>query len=196
MEYGSRLRFALVVIGAIILLIVSVWGVTSIARRLLNGEPQTGGTTQQVALDQYVRPGTYVRLTAEGPIVADENFRSYQIDIAQDHREIKIFKGYNRNLVDTKYFDNNPEAYVNFLKALSKANFTSYSKTASDDRQGACANGRRYTYELYDQGSDVVRSWGSSCSGIGNFTGQGTAVRSLFRTQIPSVGTLLGGIDF
>jgi hypothetical protein len=188
MEYGSRLRFALLTIGGIVLLILSVWGVTSIAKRILGGESKpTTSTKQQIFLDDYARPNTVVKLTVEGPIVADEKFVSYEIDVAQNYRQIKTFKGYNKTLVDNKYYNNNNEAYVNFLKALRRYNFTAKTKSTSEDEKGTCATGNRYIYQLTDQdtNTDTIRSWNTSCGTVGSFAGLGSSIRSLFRAQIP-----------
>ena len=195
MEYGSRLRFALVTIGAIILLILSIWGITSIARNLLGGNKSTSSTVKQINLDDYTNSGSAFSYTAQGPIVADENFQSYQITVTQNYRELKIFKGYNKTLVSNQHFGNNNEAYTNFIKALAHANFTSKNKN-SEDEKGACASGDRFIYQMTSDNQDVVRSWGSTCGGSGNYTGLGGATRLLFKAQIPDINNLTQDFSF
>jgi hypothetical protein len=187
MEYGSRLRFVLLTIGAILLLVLSAWGIASIARNLINGPDKKTSQTEKINLTDYTRPNTSVKITVEGPIVADENFESYEIEVGQNFRRITVYKGYGKTVVLQKSYDNNDVAFESFMKALAKAGFTnSNSSTATEDERGSCATGKRYVYELKDFDEQVSRLWNTTCSTkIGTLTGGGQAIRSLFKAQIP-----------
>ena len=196
MEYGSRLRFALFTIGAIILLILSIWGVSSIAKSIFKGgSASKQPVVQTIALEDYARPNTVTKMTAEGPIVAEEKFKSYEINVAQDYREIKIYKGYNKSIVSSQRYPNNPEAYENFLKALKKANFTLKNKGSSEDEKGACATGARFIYQVDDDQKEAFRSWGTKCGSLGSSKGQGSAIRNLFESQIPDFRDMAAETD-
>ncbi len=192
MEYGSRLRFALFAIGGILLLVLSIWGITSIAKRVIGGPTTTTkNAVKQVDLAEYVKPDTFVRLTVEGPVVASEKYESYEIDVSQDYRELKIFSGYTKTVASDIRFDNNNNSYESFMLSLKQARFVNKNKLYGPDETGYCATGNRYVYELYDQDQQKIHTWNTSCSNsIGSFAGLGTSVRSLFRAQIPDFNKL------
>ena len=186
MEYGPRIRFILFSIAAVLLLVLSAWGIVSIAHRVFRSNKTIATQSQKINLDEYARGGTNTRITVSGPIVADEKFVSYQIDISANKRELKTFRGYERKIVDDKIYTNNSVAYSDFLKALTRLNFTTKLKDRGEDEHGYCATGSRYTYELYDVDEQILRSWSVSCGNtIGSYGGPGPATRALFKTQIP-----------
>lgn len=186
MEYGSRLRFILLSIAAIVVLILSAWGIATLARNVFDRDSSATSTTEKVDLTEYIRPNTSAKVTIEGPIVADENFESYEIEIGQDFRRMTVYRGYGRSVVAQKTYDNNDQAYDQFMRALAKLGFTNSTATTLKDERGSCATGSRFIYELKDFDESVQRLWGVSCSSNnGSFAGSGTSVRSLFRSQIP-----------
>lgn len=186
MEYGSRLRFILLSIAAIVVLILSAWGIATLARNVFDGESTPSSTSEKVDLTEYIRPNTSVKVTVEGPIVADEKFESYEIEVGQDFRRITVYKGYGKSVVAQKSYDNNDQAFDQFMRALAKVGFTNAIATTSSDERGTCATGSRYTYELKDFDESVQRLWGVSCSANnGSFAGSGPSVRALFKAQIP-----------
>lgn len=187
MEYGSRLRFALLAIGGILLLVLSIWGVTSIARHLFGGTsaPKTS-LVKKTDLADYDTSSSYIRVTVDGPIIADEDHVSYQIEVGQNYRDMKIFSGYDKKLVDEVRYSNNSTAYINLLKALKLTSFTAKNPAYGNDEVGYCATGNRHIYELIDHSKDVIRSWNTSCdASIGTFAGAGPSVRYLLQKQIP-----------
>ena len=186
MEYGTRIRFVLVTLLAIVLLVLSAWGIASISKRIFGGAKTTAAAEQKIELLDYDRPSTSVKLIVQGPVVADEQYVSYEIEVGQDFRQITLYKGYGKTIVQQKRYDNNPQAYRAFLEALRRLGYTSKVKGASDNEQGACATGKRYIYELNDLDEQVLRTWGVSCtSSTGSFGGTGSGVRSLFKAQVP-----------
>ncbi len=186
MEYGSRLRFALLALGGILLLVLSIWGITSIAHHLIGGSTPKTTTVKKTDLAEYNTSSSYIRIAVDGPIIANEQHVSYQIEVGQNYRDLKIFSGYNKTLVNEVQLSNDSTAYINLLKALKLANFTSKNTTYGNDEVGYCATGDRHIYELVDRGSDVLRSWNTSCDvSIGTFAGSGPSVRALMQKQIP-----------
>lgn len=197
MEYGSRIKYILLTLGAIILLVLSVWGIASIAKNLFSSNTTSSGTQQEqkVNLTDYQKPNTVVKLTVEGPIVADENFNGYEIEVAQDFRQMTYFKGFGRAVVTQKRYDNNAAAYESFMQALSRLGFANTKKSTSESELGACPTGKRYVYELHDLDEQIIRTWSGSCSTDGTFGGNGSGVRSLFKAQIPDAAAILKGTN-
>ena len=189
MEYGSRIRFFLLTIGAIILLVLSAWGIASIAKKVFSGSgnKSTTAQTEKVELTDYMRPNTSVKISVYGPVVADEKYESYEIEVGQDFRRITVYKGYGNTVVFTKTYDNNAEAYESFLKSLAKYSYTTKANnSAGDDERGSCPTGFRYVYEVKDFDETPSRLWGVSCGAkIGSFAGNGPSTRALFKAQIP-----------
>lgn len=196
MEFGVRIRYAIITIFAILLLIFSAWGIASISKRVFSGNKKTDTTqVQKYDLADYLRPNTSVKVTVEGPIVADETFVSYDIEVGQDFRQITRYKGYGKAVVSQKRYDNNDASYEAFMQALSRLGFTTKAKNSSGDSEtGACPTGRRFIYELKDIDEQVFRTWNVSCnSTLGSFGGSATSVRTLFKNQIPDATAILSG---
>lgn len=193
MEYGSRWRIALFSLLGIILLVLSIWGITSITRSIFKPKKTTAPTTQQVVLSEYARGGTAVKLQTGGPIVGDEKYVSYEIEVTETFRKMTTFAGYQQVPTNTVQYDNNLEAYRNFLRALERNSFlTQIRNTEGLDYTAACPTGRRFNYILTDQKEQISNLWNTSCSATkGTMGGNGTAIRSLFKAQITDYDTLL-----
>lgn len=193
MEYGSRLRFILLTIVGILFLVLSAWGIISLARNIFNGSDNNNtAVVQKIELADYARANTAAKLTVGGPIVGDDQYVSYEIEVAENFRKITVFKGYEKTIISEKTYDNNYEAYRTFLQALERINYTTKVKGASDDETAACSTGRRFVYGLEDQGETVSRLWSTSCtSKLGSMAGSGVAARALFKAQIPDYKTIL-----
>ena len=61
-----------------------------------------------------------VRMTVRGPIIAEEEHRSYQISISPDKREFTSYQGYLDRPIDRQQLDNNSQAYEEFVYALDR----------------------------------------------------------------------------
>jgi hypothetical protein len=183
----------------IIVTIALIFGMIMVGRYLFAG--QTSDNTQTSKLDSArdnllaVDADRSVAMTVRGPLVAQENFRSYEIKVSPDARSYISYKGYDDTVVSQKNFANLTVAYKEFVYALDRAEFTKPGRQTGqpdvDNVSGICATGRLYTFTLYN-GSDVVNSsWTSSCSGsAGTFGANVDQVGKLFANQIP--GTNLG----
>jgi hypothetical protein len=138
-------------------------------------------------LSSYAGTSTVVRFTVSGPIVGDDQFNSYQITVGREQTAFETRQGYEAQPINQRTYENNQEAYVNFLRALDFAGFTRGDKKASKDERGTCANGRRYVMEIRSGESDKQRFWATTCRGQGSFGGNVEEVRRLFNAQIPAI---------
>lgn len=157
----------------------------------------SGGPKEEQAIDlsSYGNTDAVVRLTVEGPVVADQNHNAYQITIGRNTAKIETYKGYERQVIETKVYENNEEAYETLLLSLERAG---YQRTIEDesntDPRGICPTGNRYTYELVDGSSTLIESWSASCN-KGTFRGDATAIRNLFIRQIPEFSRVTGKLN-
>lgn len=140
-----------------------------------------------------------VRMTVRGPIVADENFRSYQVVVDSSSRTLSTYSGYLEQTIDSKQYPNNVKAYEEFVYALDKANTMrgeAIKDETKNDTRGVCANGKVYEFEVLQSNSTVKRLWTSTCKGSpGSFKASVSQVEGLFQKQIPDSKPLLEKVD-
>ena len=178
------------IVLVIIVTIVAIIALVSVGRALLNrGEsneaPEENPATRSLLVAEADRS---VRMTVRGPIIADENFNSYQIEVSPIERRMTTYKGYRDEVIDTERLGNSMKGYEEFVYALNKANFTREEQLTGelDDIRGVCANGRLYTFEILQAQSVVKELWTSSCrDAAGSFRGNAVQSRDLFLKQIP-----------
>ncbi len=154
---------------------------------------QATESIERNALVDYAGTSTVVRLTIEGPIVADQNFRATEITIGSGKNEIKTIQGYQGRVDTARSFESNSAAYANFLRALDLQGYTLGNSNAQwADYRGFCPAGQRYIFEIIN-GSEVVQKyWSASCGRMGNFEGNTLQVLNLFRAQIPEYRQIVG----
>jgi len=139
-----------------------------------------------------------VQMTVRGPIVANENFRSYRITVNSLNRTMTTYAGYLEQPIDNKTLDNNAQAYEQFVYALDKANMVNGEAFTGekDDTRGICATGRVYEFEVLQNDEVVKRLWTSTCKGSpGSFRASVSQVSDLFLDQVPDNKVLLKEID-
>ena len=139
-----------------------------------------------------------VRMTVRGPIVADENFRSYQIAVDSSSRRLTTSSGYLEQTIDSVQLGNNTKAYEEFVYALNNAKLMEGEVLTGekDERRGRCATGRLYEFEVMQSTSVVKRLWTTTCKGSrGSLEASVNQVRNLFHEQIPEYKTALKTID-
>lgn len=193
---GSRVIPILILL---VVVVVAIIGLVTLGRILLGGNGSKITEDDPAARALLTTDADYsVRMTVRGPIVADEDFRSYTVTISPSGRQMVSYSGYDNRTLDTTQLSNTTEAYAQFVGALDRANFVKSATLsgAQNDTQGACATGRLYTFEILQAQSLVKQLWTTSCNGVsGSFRGNATAVRSLFLRQIPNSNDLLRAIN-
>lgn len=182
------MKWFLGVIGAsiaIILLVVFVFRRPNEPTRITT-EP--GGTTveEQLHLPDYADSSAVVRYTIQGKVVGEEQYRSIRISVSQSSRKVEVLQGYDQTVIDTKEYPNKQTAFDNFLQALDKAGYSNVREDISSDERGVCPKGRRYVFDIIENGDTMQRTWTTSCgSRTGSFAGNRSTIESLFRDQIP-----------
>lgn len=176
----------------VIIIIVAIAGLVGLVRLLFTGS--TSGTpdqdinvSQQNLLDST--EGRSVSMTVRGPIVADEDFRSYQIIVSPDTREFTAYSGYLAAVLEQESLPNNVAAYDQFVHALDKANMVKGTPFEGEKNNvlGICATGRVYEFSVMNADSTDQMLWTSTCSGSpGSLRASATQLSQLFLNQVPN----------
>jgi hypothetical protein len=187
------------IVLVVVIIIIAIASLVSLARVVFfsGSASKTDATdTSQVALLNTV-VGHRVVMTVRGPIVADEKFHSYKIDISPDTRTIKTYTGYLDTIVDQNTLGNNVAAYDQFVHALDKANLVKGKQFEGDKniKLGVCATGSVYDFSVLDGDTVVKDLWTSTCQGSpGSLDGSVTQLTNLFTNQIPGANTQISKI--
>jgi hypothetical protein len=188
-------KYALGVLGAIIVIVLAI---ILIFRRTPSSEVPNApkGTQQAVSVDDYADKDAQVAMTVDGPINAREDHRAIVITVSRTDRTLEVYQGYDRELLRRETFGNTEASYSTFVKALAETGFGLSRHSAVEDEIGACPQGRRYYYDIRENGSQVLHLWNTSCGGqIGTFGGTtGASIRQLFQKQIPGYNQLVNGV--
>ncbi|HRJ06719.1 MAG TPA: hypothetical protein PK096_01835 [Candidatus Saccharibacteria bacterium] len=195
---GARL-FPLFIILIIIALVIAA--IVSIGRAVFNSGSDTNSedTSQtDVGRESLLKTdeSRSVQMTVRGPIVADENFTSYRIEISPSERDMDVYKGYLEDRTNGKSLSNNTQAYEQFVFALDKANMmkgeNSEDSEATDDLRGICATGYVYEFAVLEARSEVKRLWTSTCDGSpGSLQASKEQLADLFLAQVPGADDLI-----
>lgn len=192
------------VVLVVVVIIIAITALVSLARVVFfSGTPSAPAAVVDTSQSSLLNTsaGRSVSMTVRGPIVADEKFRSYKIDISANDRTIKTYSGYLDTVIDRTSLGNNVASYDQFVHALDKANLTKGKQLIGDknDTRGICATGSVYDFAIYS-GADVVKDlWTSSCSGSsGSLNASVTQLSSLFTNQIPGASAQISkiGLNF
>lgn len=193
MYKGSNPKIVPIIIAVIIIALI-VAALVSLGRILLagnSGTKQADTTTESERIRSDLlntASGRAVRFTERGPIIADEQFKSYQIIITPTTRTYTTYNGYLDRIVGSKVYQNNDKAYEELVYALDKANVHRVRDTqGNDDIRGICAtNGRLYIFETTNIDSATHTLWTSTCKGsTGNMGANLAQVKALFTNQVP-----------
>lgn len=189
MYRGNSSRILPVVLILIVAAIV-IAGLVSLGRVIFGGgqstEKKPVDTSREALLSVF--PSNSVRMTVRGPLVADEQFRSYRITVDPEGRNLTIFSGYLDQVLTSTQLNNNTKAYEQLVYALDKANMVKGIPftDAKDDTRGICATGRVYEFEVVKSGNVVKRLWTSTCKGSsGSLRASRDQLYNLFMQQIP-----------
>jgi hypothetical protein len=192
-EFGGPTRLGMIIIGVIFFLIVAALFYFIVGG---GGGNEEGLSTAERnrRLVTTIHSGRSVRMTVYGPVVANEDRQSYEITVSTSSRRFAGYTGYSQTQVASKDLDNTYEGYQQFVFALQRAGFDK-ERTVSEDKaddRGACSSGKRYVYELFENGDSIKRVWTTTCGNAkGTFGGTNTVTRDLFNKQIPDFKTVV-----
>lgn len=184
----------------IVITIVAVAAVIAIGRALFGGnesdQKDKNINAGQIAL-LSTDEGRAVRLTVRGPIVANENFRSYSVIVSPSSRQITTYEGYLDKEISQKKLDNNVKAYTELVYALDKRKMMNGTQLTEqqNDLRGICASGKVYKFETLNDNSVVKSLWTSDCSGSkGSAQANVNEILDMFLKQIPEGKKMVAGI--
>jgi hypothetical protein len=181
----GRLIAAFAGIIIFIILLVLIFG---------HGKPAPTGPTIQ-PLPDYASTDATVSFTTDGLVNGDELHRQIRITISNSQRTLDVLQGYNGQVIMSKNFENNQEAYFVFLKSINYSGFLAKNKKkVSSDERGVCPLGFRYIFDLNGDEGDLSRLWTTSCA-IGNWGGNLPTVQALFKYQIPNYSNLTADVN-
>lgn len=181
----------------IIVIIIAIAGLVAVARALFF--PGSGSDTKnQIDISQQALLTTTddrsVSMTVRGPIVANENFRSYSIVISPSNRTIKTFTGYLDTVLEEQSLGNNTAAYSEFVNALNRANLSKGTELEGErnDVLGICATGKVVQFSIMKDGKSIETLWTSTCGGSpGSLRASVDQLAQLFRAQIPNASVII-----
>lgn len=193
MEFASKLRWILILFLTLVIIIITGWGLYTIAKRIF-----TSGSDlpAQISNVYEVSNADSTTFHVDGPVVASEDHRSYDITVSQNVASIKVYKAYGATVISEKSYLNTQESYSTFLSALENLDVANRVKntTETDDLNyaGICAIGKTYILSF---DNDLTR-WSTTCSrkqGTANFAM--VTVKDLFEKQIPDFREIIRGIN-
>jgi hypothetical protein len=196
-----RTKRILPVILVIVIIIVAIIALVSLARAVFfsgSNAPSTEvvDVSRQALLNTTADRS--VRMTVRGPIVADEVFQSYQINVTPSSRSLTTYTGYLDSVVDQQNLGNNSAAYEQFVYALDKADLAKGEafEGEEDDTRGICATGRVYEFDIMNAGSAVKHLWTSTCNGSrGSLDASVEQLTELFTNQIPDASNTIRKVN-
>jgi hypothetical protein len=184
------------IILVVVIIIIAIAAIVSLARVVFFSGGSNAPVVTDVSREALLNTssGRSVSMTVRGPIVADEEFHSYKIEISASARQLSTFKGYLSTVVDRTNLGNNVAAYEEFVHALDKADLADGTELEGDrnDVRGICATGRVYEFSIIDGTSTVKRLWTSTCKGSsGSLDASVNQLTELFVNQIPGSEALI-----
>ena len=136
-----------------------------------------------------------VQMTVRGPIVSDEDFRSYKIQIMPGSRALVTSRGYLNSTINNISLVNSTQSYEQFVYALYVAGLVNGNELvgAANDTRGLCAAGYIYDFQVLVAGKSVKQLWTSSCSSVrGSLSANLGQLTNLFTAQIPEAESIIG----
>ncbi len=194
-----RTQRVLPYILVVLIVIIGVVALVSFARAIFfpsSGTPETVDVSREALLNTSI--GHSVSMTVRGPIVADEEFHSFNITISPTSRTLTTYSGYLDRIVDRVRLGNNVAAYEQFVYALDRANLAKGTEPAGpkNDVRGICATGRLYEYDILEDNQSVKWLWTSTCRGSqGSLQASADQLGELFYNQIPDANDVIREID-
>ena len=175
----------------IIIIIVAIAGLVALARVVFTGSSNRSQDVVDVSKQNLLNAedGRAVRMTVRGPIVADEDFRSFSITVSPSSRQYTAYTGYLDAVTAQETLSNNRAAYEQFVHALDKANLVLGNPFEGEKNNvlGICATGKVYEFSLLNGGEVEEMLWTSTCGGSkGSLRASAAQLSQLFLEQIPN----------
>ncbi|MBC7564804.1 hypothetical protein H7100_01035 [Candidatus Saccharibacteria bacterium] len=188
------------VVLVIVIIIIAIASLVSLARVVFFSGSSTSTSQVDTSRDALLNTTVNhsVTMTVRGPIVADEVFHSYKIDISPNDRTITTYTGYLNTVVDQTSLGNSVASYAEFVNALDKAELTKGKQLTGEknDTSGVCATGNVYQFTIYDGTTNVKDLWTSTCSGSkGSLNASVLQLTNLFTKQIPGADKLISKVN-
>ena len=190
MYRGSGPRIVPLIVAVLVIAFV-IAGLVMVGRMVFSGDKQSNGDKKNgpTLVDSVLNQdeSRSVRWTIRGPIVANEKFKSYQITVSPSERTFVTYSGYLDDVIDTKKYSNNKQAYEQFVYALNNANITATHAAKDADFRGVCATeGIAYMFETLNNRSADQSIWSTSCrDSKGTMAADPLKIHALFVNQIP-----------
>jgi len=195
--YRSRRIFPIIIV--LILVAIAIVGLVYAAQVLFfsGGNISKPKTDVSQAALVNTSANRSVIMTVRGQIVADENFRTYQIKIAPGARTFTTFTGYLDNQLENVSLYNNVPAYEQFVYALDRAKLMNANEFIGEnnDTRGICATGYLYEFQIMESNKTIKKLWTTSCSNArGSLRTAVSPIMNLFVVQIPDVQTKISSL--
>jgi hypothetical protein len=188
------MKYVVWFLGLLAIIIVVIFGVI-ITRNIIRGfNTNSTRETTTVSVRSDDIENTVVEYIVEGPVAANENFRSFTIKISDSSRVAVTRSGYNNTPIGQIDLTNNLTAFTDFSAALDNAGFGTAQRSRNDDpASGRCSSGRFYRMNITKNNELVSSLWTDACTGIrsGTFGGNLSSVNTLFTLQVPGFNQLL-----
>lgn len=170
----------------IILLILAVLG-----NLIFGGKKSTKTTNQVTTQESYVNSAganSAVSFVTAGIINGQDMHRQIRITVNNSKRTLDIIEGYSGTVLSSQDYDNNQEAYREFLSAIFNAGYTKEDPANENpDVSGRCPLGTRFIYTSSEIANVPDELWTTNCKTvIGTFGGNANTINQLFRLQIPN----------
>lgn len=135
-----------------------------------------------------------VKMVVRGPIVSEEESRSYEITVTPSQRKLVTYQGYIQTVLERVELPNNIPAYEEFVYALDDARMMTAPEFKGDknDLRGVCARGYLYVFSISNEGKLVKELWTTSCADErGSLGVKFLPIKNLFNYQIPESKTII-----
>ncbi|MDB5187459.1 MAG: exported protein of unknown function [Candidatus Saccharibacteria bacterium] len=198
--YKSNSSRVFPIILVLIVVAIAIAVLVSVGRAIFGGNSSQETAKVDLGVESLLNTSVdrSVRMIVRGPLVADENFRSYQIAVDSSSRRLITYSGYLDKTLESEQLGNNTKAYEEFVYALARANLMKGTELEDDknDTRGICATGRLYEFEVLQGNSVIKRLWTSTCKGsAGSLKANVKQIETLFNEQVPGSKTALRKID-
>lgn len=197
---NPRVARILPIIFISIIVILAVTVLVSLAQTLFSGNSSTPSAIVNPGRESLLSTNAdrSVRMVVRGPIVADEAFNSYSLEVSPNSRTLTTYEGYLESVVEREQLGNNIPAYEQFVFALDRANFTASRELneTQDDTRGLCASGNVYEFFILRDNETIQRLWTTTCRSInGSLRANVDIVERLFTDQIPDARDFIRPIN-